>query len=189
MSDLRIFPDQVLCDPRANPDRVYVTGLSMGGFGTWVMAAEYPGLFAAAAPVCGGGNPAMAERLAALPIWAVHGAADDVVPVERSREMVNAIRAAGGNMRYTELPGVGHGSWTAAYADSDGVIPWLLRQARSDRLGYGSHSSLSRLSGKFVVEAERSPTTFVTHRGSGGHMNEEFLFRTWARQQSGIRNE
>lgn len=132
LSDLQTLLGQVLQDPRADRDRVYVTGLSMGGFGTWALAARYPDLFAAAAPICGGGDPTTAKRLVDLPIWAVHGAADDVVPVERSREMVDAVQVAGGDIRYTELPGVSHDSWTAAYADLDGIVAWLFRQERSD---------------------------------------------------------
>ncbi len=84
-------------------------------------------------PICSGGDPATAERLAGLRFWAVHGAADKAVPVEQSREMVAAVRAAGGDVRYTELLGVGHGSWTAAYSDPEGLVSWLFRQEGSDR--------------------------------------------------------
>lgn len=111
--------------------RVYLTGLSMGGYGCWELSARRPDLFAAVVPVCGGGDPKTAESLAGLPIWAVHGDADDVIPVERSREMIQAIRQAGGNPRYTELESVGHDSWTPAYSDPEGVIPWMFRQVNS----------------------------------------------------------
>lgn len=111
-------------------DRVYLTGLSMGGYGTWDLAARHPDLFAAVAPICGGGDPRTADTLAELPVWVVHGDADPAVSVERSRSMVAALREAGGNPIYVELPGVGHNSWTPAYQDHDGLLPWLFRQRR-----------------------------------------------------------
>ena len=110
-------------------DRIYLTGLSMGGFATWDMATAHPERFAAAVPICGGGEPDDAARLRNLPIWAFHGADDPVVPVVRTTEMVEAIRAAGGNPRVTIYPGVGHGSWVQAYAD-DALYEWLFAQHR-----------------------------------------------------------
>lgn len=112
-----------------DPDRVYVAGLSMGGYGTWEMAARDPEFWAAAAPICGGGNPAWGERLTKLPLWAFHGDADGAVPVERSREMIAAIKAAGGRPVYTEYPGEGHGSWNPTFA-SQQVWDWLFAQRR-----------------------------------------------------------
>ena len=112
-----------------DPDRIYVSGLSMGGYGTWEMAAREPEFWAAAAPICGGGNPAWGERLATLPLWAFHGDADGAVPVERSREMIAAINAAGGRAVYTEYPGVGHGSWTPTF-ESRQVWDWMFAQRR-----------------------------------------------------------
>ena len=110
--------------------RIYLTGLSMGGFGSWHLAADRPDLFAAVVPICGGGDPAQAERLADVPLWAVHGAADRVVPVASTRQMIDAIRQAGGDPKYTELPGVGHDCWTKTYQDPNGPIPWMFRQKR-----------------------------------------------------------
>lgn len=110
--------------------RVYVMGLSMGGFGTWDLAMRFPGFFAAAVPICGGGDPGRAEVLRDLPIWAFHGAADDVVPVEYSRGMVRAIEAAGGALRYTEYPAVGHDSWTPAFAEPE-LFPWMFAHSRN----------------------------------------------------------
>ncbi|MEZ6072023.1 MAG: phospholipase [Pirellulales bacterium] len=110
--------------------RVYLTGLSMGGYGTWLLAVRQAERFAAVAPVCGGGDVHYAARLAGAPLWAVHGADDGVVPPVRSREMIEAIRAAGGEPRYTELAGVGHDSWTAAYSDQVGLLEWLFAQRR-----------------------------------------------------------
>jgi predicted peptidase len=106
--------------------RVYCTGLSMGGFGTYRLVAAYPERFAAALPICGGGEPAaMARSLRRVPIWAFHGAKDDVVPLRRSEEMVHAIRCAGGDVRFTVYPDVGHDSWKRAYANPE-VYDWLL---------------------------------------------------------------
>lgn len=111
-------------------DRMYVTGLSMGGYGTWFLAGREDSPFVAAAPVCGGGDPALAKRYVDLPLWVFHGGADEVVPAERSREMVEAIKAAGGMPRYTEYPGVGHDSWTRTYADG-AFHEWLFSQRGS----------------------------------------------------------
>jgi len=113
----------------ADPDRVVGTGLSLGGYGTWALGARCPERFAALVPICGGGDPADAARLARVPIWCFHGDADKAVPVERSRQMVEAVRAAGGSVRYSELAGVGHNSWDAAYGDAE-VIAWMLAQKR-----------------------------------------------------------
>lgn len=110
-----------------DPARVYLTGLSMGGYGSWDLAARMPGRFAAVLPICGGGDEATAPKLAKLPIWCFHGDADQAVPVERSRSMIEALRAAGGEPRYSELAGVGHDSWTPAYRDR-AVLDWLFAQ-------------------------------------------------------------
>lgn len=122
--------DEVLSEHPIDLDRVYLTGLSMGGYGVWEMALRTPDRFAAAAPICGGGDESKAARLKDLPIWAWHGELDDAVPVERSRRMIAAIRQSGGSPRYTELAGVGHDSWTNAYTDPDGLVPWLFQQRR-----------------------------------------------------------
>jgi predicted esterase len=110
-------------------DRVYLTGLSMGGFGTWALAGEHPDWFAAAAPVCGGGELADAHVLANLPIWVFHGAKDDVVSPERSREMVRALREQRGRVRFTLYPDAKHDSWTQTYED-DALYAWFLQQRR-----------------------------------------------------------
>lgn len=110
-------------------ERLYLTGLSMGGFGAWDLATRHANWFAAAAPVCGGGDERAAHRLVGLPVWAWHGSEDRVVPAERSSGMVAALEAAGGAAKLSELDGVGHDSWNAAYA-LDGVLPWLFEQRR-----------------------------------------------------------
>lgn len=110
--------------------RIYLTGLSMGGAGTWMLAARRPDLFAAVVPVCGVGDPQRAGVLAPLPIWAVHGTDDEVVPVRCSREMISAITAQGGHPQLTELPGVGHDSWSYTYDPVNGIIDWMFAQVR-----------------------------------------------------------
>jgi predicted peptidase len=122
--------DGLIAAGRVDPDRVFVTGLSMGGYGTWYAAGMPGSRFAAAAPVCGGGDPDWAKRYVGLPVWAFHGDDDRAVPVGRSREMIEAIRAAGGRPKYTEYPGVGHDSWTRTYAD-DSFHDWLFAQRRA----------------------------------------------------------
>jgi len=119
----------VIAAEPVDPGRIYLTGLSMGGYGSWDLAARQPERFAALLPICGGGDEATAPRLAKLPIWCFHGDADKVVPVERSRTMIAAVRAAGGDPKYSELPGVGHDSWTPAYRDP-AVLDWLVSQRR-----------------------------------------------------------
>ncbi|MCH8527326.1 MAG: prolyl oligopeptidase family serine peptidase [Kiritimatiellae bacterium] len=117
---------------RVDADRVYLTGLSMGGYGSFRLAAEAPELFAAVAPVCGGGDPRDADRLKNLPFWVFHGDQDTVVIPERSEEMVDAIREAGNsNVEFTLYPGVGHNAWTRTYANPE-FYDWLLRHSRAD---------------------------------------------------------
>lgn len=106
-------------------DRMYLTGLSMGGFGTWRLAADHPEMFAAAAPICGRGNPEDGAKLTKLPIWAWHGTEDGAVPLSGSVDMVEAIKAAGGaKVRLTTLEHIGHFSWQAAYQSND-LYSWL----------------------------------------------------------------
>jgi predicted peptidase len=120
--------DQEIAKHPIDRRRIYLTGLSMGGFGTWRLACETPRRFAAAAPICGGGDAGWGTPPPDLPMWVVHGADDAVVPPERSRERVEAFRAAGGKPHYVELPGVGHDSWTPAYRDPEGLLAWLFEQ-------------------------------------------------------------
>ncbi|MEK6248249.1 MAG: prolyl oligopeptidase family serine peptidase [Planctomycetales bacterium] len=113
-------------------DRVYLTGLSMGGYGSWRMAADHPEMFAAVAPVCGGGKPEDARKLKGLPIWVWHGNQDRVVPFQRSVEMVEAIQAAGGTrIKFTSLESIGHNCWSAAYASPE-LYTWMARHSRSE---------------------------------------------------------
>jgi predicted peptidase len=122
--------DKTIKENPVDSSRLYLTGLSMGGYGSWDWATREPDRFASVVPICGGGDDSKADRLVKLPIWAVHGDADEAVPVERSRTMIAAIKKAGGNPKYTELAGVGHNSWTPAYTDPDGVVKWMFEQKK-----------------------------------------------------------
>jgi len=115
--------------PQIDPQRIYITGLSMGGFGTWDAVQRKPDLFAAAVPVCGGGDITQAERIAHVPIWAFHGAEDRLVIPKWSRDMIAAIQEAGGNPKYTEYPGIGHRSWIEAYSNPR-LFEWLFSQTQ-----------------------------------------------------------
>jgi predicted peptidase len=116
-------------------DRIYITGLSMGGFGTWSALAEAPDLFAAAVPVCGGGDPRTAKAIKDIPIWTHHGVADAVVSVELTRRMVAALEKEKGNIKYTEYDeasGVKHDAWTPCYSNPD-VFEWIYGQRRGQK--------------------------------------------------------
>ena len=122
-----------------DPKRVYLTGLSMGGFGAWLLAIQQPDRFAAVVPICGGFDGSTAElpiraaakRIAKIPQWAFHGDADDIIRVEHSRQVIGALRREGAEVRYTEYAGVRHNSWDRAYAETE-LLPWLLAQRRPD---------------------------------------------------------
>lgn len=127
--------DEIARSYSIDPDRVYLTGGSAGGTGTWDWITRGGvGRFAAAVPVTGANDPSSAAAIARLPIWAFHGAQDNVAPVENSREMVAALRALGSPVRYTEYPDVGHESWNRAYAEP-ALFRWLLAQRRGTPSG------------------------------------------------------
>lgn len=110
-------------------NRRYVTGNSMGGYGTWHLICTRPEIFAAAVPICGGGNPALARNIVHLPIWAFHGAKDQNVPVSGSRDIIEAIRTAGGDPKYTEFPDAAH-NIVKEVTDTPGLVDWLFAQKR-----------------------------------------------------------
>ncbi len=123
--------DQLIENFAVDTNRIYITGMSMGGFGTWDAIARWPERFAAAVPVCGGGDPTTADQITDVPIWAFHGADDPTIPAERSREMIEALQNAGAKPGYTEYPGVGHFSWLQAYTDEN-MFAWLFSQRKND---------------------------------------------------------
>ena len=119
--------DKVLKEYPIDPARIYVTGVSMGGFGTWDLLARFPTRFAAAVPICGGGDESTAAKIKHVPIWAFHGALDHTVPPEKSRSMIQALQRAGGLPGYTEYPDIEHNSWVWAYRDPH-LMVWLFKQ-------------------------------------------------------------
>ncbi len=129
--ELRALLVDLLARLPIDPDRVYVTGLSMGGFGSFGLAGLAPELLAACLPICGGGERSAARAIAAaqLPVWACHGDADPVVPCSESERMVGLIQQFGGDATLTVYPGVDHDSWSQTYADR-GWYEWLLQHTR-----------------------------------------------------------
>ncbi len=121
--------DEVSSRWRVDTERIYCTGLSMGGFGTWALVSEHPERFAAAAPICGGGNPWLACRMKDVPVWAFHGAKDTVVPLEQTERMVDALKKCGAEPRLTVYPEAQHDSWTETY-NNPGLYEWFLQHRR-----------------------------------------------------------
>jgi predicted peptidase len=152
MGDLAILAlEATTKEFHGDKDRTYLTGLSMGGYGTWYLAGRYPGRFAAIAPICGGVLVPDAARLqppddatpyadaakkigGKTPTWIFHGADDPVVPVSESQRMNAAMKALAGDVRYTEYPGVGHDSWSKAYDEAD-LLQWMLSKSLSGSAG------------------------------------------------------
>ncbi|MGW9156025.1 carboxylesterase family protein [Microbacterium sp. NPDC055665] len=129
LSTLSGLVDEVVSMLRVDPARVSVTGLSMGGFGTWSLAVRYPGRFAAIAPICGGLWMQSAAPIRHVPVWAFHGDADDVVPISASEEIITELRSLDADVRFTRYAGVGHDSWTETY-DNPELYGWLLSHRR-----------------------------------------------------------
>ncbi len=100
----------------------------MGGYGVWELGCRHPEALAAIIPIAGAGKPEKAKQLVRLPVWAVHGQNDDVVNLAGTRDMIEALRGAGGSPQYTELEGVGHGSLSPALEESDELLCWLFEQ-------------------------------------------------------------
>lgn len=129
LAALSALLDEIERSYTIDPDRIYVTGLSMGGYGTWALATAHPQRFAAIAPICGGGNPTTVRAIRHVPVWVFHGAKDRVVPLEASQVMVDALKAAGGDVKFTIYPNAGHDSWTETYANPE-LYTWLLQHSR-----------------------------------------------------------
>ena len=129
LRELSALVDEIAMKHKVDQDRIYLTGLSMGGFGTWSLAAYRPERFAAIIPICGGGEVISTRRLARMPTWAFHGAKDPVVPLKRSEEMIDALKHSNDQAKLTVYPEAGHDSWTATY-DNPEVYAWLLAHKR-----------------------------------------------------------
>lgn len=132
LEELDLLLKEIIADYRVDVEQIYLTGLSMGGYGTWHWAVRQPNAFAALVPICGGTMPLMGfpEKIATLkhvPIWVFHGEDDQVVPVARSQELVEVLAALDAPIRFTKYAGVGHHSWDRAYNEPE-LIPWLLKQ-------------------------------------------------------------
>ena len=129
--------DDVVATHAVDTDRLYLTGLSMGGYGTWQFAALYPRRFAALVPICGGGPwmygfPDKVSVLKDIPVWVFHGAKDKTVLPSESRRMVKALKACGGDVRLTIYPEADHDSWTQTYANPE-LYEWFLQHTRKQR--------------------------------------------------------
>jgi predicted peptidase len=122
--------DHIAATQPVDKNRIVITGLSMGGYGTWAMLAKYPDLAAAAVPICGGGKPETAVRFKDVPIHCYHGAKDPTVPQKQSDDMIEALKKAGGKPEYTVFPDAAHDSWTAAYSDPK-LFGWMLAQKKA----------------------------------------------------------
>ena len=129
MALLKELLDKIIKDPTIDTNRVYITGLSMGGYGTFDALTRYPDLFAAAVPVCGGGDISKVEKISHIPIWIYHGALDDIVPVERSIDMYRALIASASKPGLTIYPETGHFAWIPAYQDQK-MMAWLFSQIK-----------------------------------------------------------
>ena len=125
--ELNALVDDITAKYKVDTNRLYITGLSMGGYGTWSMIIQYPDKFAAAAPICGGGDAVLARfRLSKIPVWVFHGAKDSVVPLQKSEEMVEALKKAGNKeVKFTVYPEADHDSWTQTYNNPE-LYQWFL---------------------------------------------------------------
>ena len=121
--------DDVIKKYKIDEDRVYLTGISMGGYATWELAMEYPEKFAAIAPICGGGDPFHIDRLKNVAVWAFHGEKDKVVKPYKSKRMVKALRKCGGNVKLTVYPNMRHDVWSITYNNQE-LYNWFLKQKR-----------------------------------------------------------
>ncbi|MCK9426390.1 MAG: prolyl oligopeptidase family serine peptidase [Ignavibacteriaceae bacterium] len=127
--DLSALIDELVQLYQVDEKRIYVTGLSMGGYGTWALAEKFPNRFAAIAPVCGGGNPLTICKIGKLPVWAFHGAKDFVVPVNESQQLVTALKNCGNDVKFTIYPETGHDAWVETYNNPE-LYDWLLKQKK-----------------------------------------------------------
>jgi predicted peptidase len=132
--ELTALVDEIVSHYKVDEDRIYLTGLSMGGFGTWTLAGYTPDRFAAIVPICGGGEAYTTRRLGHLPAWVFHGGKDPVVPLKRSEDMVSALQRINKQVKFTVYPDALHDSWTATYENPE-LYEWLLAQKRRSPTG------------------------------------------------------
>ena len=130
-AQLKALVEQLQNTPWVDATRLYLTGNSMGGYGTWQLAMSVPEAFAAIVPVCGGGMYWDAKRLKEIPVWAFHGAQDKTVLPEESLHMVGKVNAFGGNAKLTLYPNNAHDAWTDTYSNPE-VYAWLLEHTKGE---------------------------------------------------------
>ncbi len=152
----------VIGNPNVDTSRIYVTGLSMGGMGTWDALRREPGTFAAAVPMSGGYETAAAPQIKDIPVWAFHGDADTLVTVQSTRDMIQALRDAGGDPKYTEIAGGGHAIWGPIYDDPNNELyPWLFSQHLAGQTAAGA-APVPAADVTFGVDGPQSPVTLIT---------------------------
>jgi poly(3-hydroxybutyrate) depolymerase len=154
---LNALLDQLISKYRIDEDRIYLTGLSMGGSGVWALGARSPERFAALAPVCGHGDGECASQLRLLPIWVFHGALDDVVKPEESQNMVDAVKKAGGDIKFTLYPDANHNSWTVTYNNPE-LYEWFLSHKRRPKFEFvdltGATATASTGNGQKAIDGD-----------------------------------
>ncbi|MDP2301451.1 MAG: prolyl oligopeptidase family serine peptidase [Ignavibacteria bacterium] len=128
ISELNYLLDELITGLKIDVNRIYLTGLSMGGYGTWAWAEYAPNRFAAIAPVCGGGNPLTISKIGKMPVWAFHGAKDFVVPVAESERLINKLKTINPDVKFTVYPEAGHDAWTETYNNPE-LYEWFLKQS------------------------------------------------------------
>lgn len=131
IDNLKLLLKEIESNYEVDPDRIYLTGLSMGGYGTWALAMDMPGKFAAISPICGGGQAHRACAISHVPTWVFHGAKDNVVPEKESAKMVEALEACDGDVKYTVYPDANHDSWTETYNNPE-LYEWFLSHERGE---------------------------------------------------------
>lgn len=126
---LNALLDNIVANYAVDLDRIYLTGLSMGGYGTWELAMEYPERFAAIAPICGGGDPEEVSKIKDIPVWVFHGEKDNLVKPEESKKMVKALEEIGADVKFTLYPEAEHDSWTETYNNPE-LYKWFLEHSK-----------------------------------------------------------
>lgn len=146
---------------RIDGDRVYLTGLSMGGFGTWNIAMKYPTEFAAIAPICGGGDLGSIRRLRNMPVWCFHGAKDNVVKLSQSKTLVDSLQKINSHVKFTVYPDAEHDSWTETY-NNDSLYSWMFAQKRARYTATSmSREKLAEYTGKYAQAGKDSADLIV----------------------------
>ncbi len=151
ISFLNRLLDHIIETCRVDENRIYLTGLSMGGFGTWEWACKNPERFAAIVPICGGGKSKDVWKIRHLPVWAFHGGKDSIVPMKFSEEMITKLKEIGSSPKFTVYPEAGHNSWVYAY-DTEELYDWMLSQKRDkDFRADISHEIRNRYVGTYLI--------------------------------------